>query len=460
MSREHLAQLKMARQSPALQPRALWVSETREKLAREARATAAASATAPDVTMVDRLIVLSRMFLPAQVWQTARAVGVFFLAGTVAVGGWIMGASASQDSLPGEALYGVKLAMEKTEVAVADVVSSPKVVAAKELDFAARRAAEAKKSQHSSQKAVALESLQQTIESAGKRLEKVVQQSPEQAVEVARVVSEKTDQILDTLHQATVTVAGVNNEPVAASTTAATIALNAQVQETEQLIEKAGVQAVQVLIEKGTHSDVKETVEKKLEKVATDMADIVKQAATVIATSTPVNAQAAALVPVISVAPLADISSSTTTSASTTVGAGTSVSPTAMAKAAPGTTTSTVQLPDAKQVEVAIGEAKTLLDGNNLQGALEKVKELYDIKNEAKNAVIQIDIAKSAGATVVPTATTGTAPVSVQIVPAVVQTSTATATLPIKEPTTSPVQLQTPSTSTTGQSTSGVVKTP
>jgi hypothetical protein len=382
------------------------------------------SDTSVNVTWLDRVNGVAHLFVPAQVWQLARTSAILFLAGSVAVGGWIVGASASQDSLPGEPLYGVKLAIEKTEVAVADAVASPRVAAAKELDFAARRVTEIKNSLSTEQKVVALQSLQQSMQSANKRLEDTVQNSPEQALALAQVVNEKTEQILDTLHASTVIPALTSSSTVATSTPDSAVVT--QVQKTEQLIEQTGVQAVQVLIDKGDNDSVKETVEKKLEKVTTDITDVAAQAASVIASSTIVTSDVAdTLLP-------ASATGTLSTSGTTSI----LVPATIVESVVPvmTNTTSVQLLSGAKQVQEKIGAAKDLLDDNNLRGALQKVKELYDIKNEAKDVVIKIDIAKNAAlnavsnATKTATSTTVTGTVMIIAVPVLGSANPATGT--------------------------------
>src|SRR3989338_8403054 len=64
----------------------------------------------------------SSIFVPRQLVAAARMTLTFVLIGSVAVSGWIASVSASQNSLPGEALYGVKLATEKTELIVATAI--------------------------------------------------------------------------------------------------------------------------------------------------------------------------------------------------------------------------------------------------------------------------------------------------------------------------------------------------
>jgi hypothetical protein len=199
-----------------------------------------------------------------------------------------------------------------------------------------------------------------------------------------------------------------------------------QVQKTEQLIEQTGVQAVQVLIDKGDNDSVKETVEKKLEKVTTDITDVAAQAASVIASSTIVTSDVAdTLLP-------ASATGTLSTSGTTSI----LVPATIVESVVPvmTNTTSVQLLSGAKQVQEKIGAAKDLLDDNNLRGALQKVKELYDIKNEAKDVVIKIDIAKNAAlnavsnATKTATSTTVTGTVMIIAVPVLGSANPATGT--------------------------------
>ena len=54
----------------------------------------------------------SSIFVPRQLVAAARMTLTFVLIGSVAVSGWIASVSASQNSLPGEALYVVDLATD------------------------------------------------------------------------------------------------------------------------------------------------------------------------------------------------------------------------------------------------------------------------------------------------------------------------------------------------------------
>ena len=63
---------------------------------------------------------------------------------TVAAGGWLGSVSAAEASLPGDVLYSVKLAGEKTQIAVARVTGNKKSEFNLQMDHATNRAREIK----------------------------------------------------------------------------------------------------------------------------------------------------------------------------------------------------------------------------------------------------------------------------------------------------------------------------
>ncbi len=398
MSREITEQLKALRHRPnGFAPDQAWIDKTRTSVLRNIETRLApvarprADEPSPGDLLWQRVREATQIFLPRHMVRVARHALTLLLIGSLAVGGWIVSASASEDSLPGDALYGVKLAIERTEVAVADVVATREVAAGRELDFAARRALEVKKAPLNEQKVVALNSLQKSMASTNKRLEATEKQSPEEAVAVAAVVNKKTEQILASLvTEPIVTPPASSADPLPQLVPAESIAVSQEVLETEKLIEDTAVKAVKVLIENGSTDSVKETVEKKLEKIATDLVDIHQGNVAASVATTTATTTSTLSVPKVTPPVGADASSSTVTTTSFL----------------PAVTSTSSQvgaaLSDVKQaqerVEAAgarIDEAKQLIQGNNLLGALEKVQELYTIKNEAKDAAIQLDIAKN-----------------------------------------------------------------
>ncbi|MBI5728351.1 MAG: hypothetical protein HY984_01200 [Candidatus Magasanikbacteria bacterium] len=379
-----------------LNPDESWVRENKIALLGRLRvAEPAPSATSLWCKIEETIsVVVSR-----QVFAVARQAAVMLLVAGVAVGGWIVSASASQNSLPGEALYGVKLAIERTEVSVAEAVGASEVAAIKELDFAARRAREAKKSPRREQKVVALQSLQQNIASANKRLDKAQEQSPEQAASLAKVVTQKTDQILESLAADNKSVAG---------TVQGTAAVSQEVHAAEKLIEETGVKAVKVLIaNNGDASEVKEVVEKKLENVAKALVGLNQDASLAASTSLAngiagqmslVTGTVSTSVPVLPVVAPALLGATNTVAVAVS---GTAPAAALLAPVVGVSTTSasgtTAVLQDVQVIhekveaaEARLGEAKSLIQGNNLLGAIEKVAEVYSIKNEAKQVATQL----------------------------------------------------------------------
>jgi hypothetical protein len=168
-----------------------------------------------------------------------------------------------------------------------------------------------------------------------------------------------------------------------------------EVGEATHLLEATGVKAVEVLVAQtlAGNADVnvaelKASVEKKLEKIATDVNTLNKDvaaASTVVASSTSVNLTTPSTTAFIASTTLIDSKSGMTT---TTPSASTS----------PLTPQETVKATEqkvgeaSKIVEQGIAEAKTLMDNNDLLGAIKKVQTLTEVKKDADTVVLEAKI--------------------------------------------------------------------
>lgn len=354
-----------------INPDRAWVVKNREIMLAQIRNTVEEEMRAPRVNLrrVARSVLqAAKIFIPDRIVVMSRAMSLTMVIAFVAVSGWIATVSASYDSLPGEVLYHVKIATEKTELIFASVAGEESKVETL-LRHASNRVDEYQKSKTPDQASIAIESLKKSIASTNESLEQIGGETGETAVAVAKVVNERTEQLLLSIDQVTEGNAKELNEAT-------------------NLIEATGVRAVEVLVEQNLAGDsgigldeVKATVEKKLERLVTGLSEINKDVAssTLLASTT---------------APLAVVSSTVDMSQITSTTAG---------------------------VSVGVQDVQTFIDQNDLLSAIKKVQTLTEAKNDAGIAVIEAKIATDA--LIQSTATTtpqgGAAPVATTSSPAV-----------------------------------------
>ena len=144
MSKEIISQLKKIREhNGQVNPDRVWVSANREQLLRQIGNTVHEEKPRFNLEQVWEGMSL---FLPSRlVYSVVRPVAAFILIGAIATSGWITSVSATQNCLPGETCYGVKLATEKTQELVVAVAGSDETATQMHLEFAKRRAEEVKK---------------------------------------------------------------------------------------------------------------------------------------------------------------------------------------------------------------------------------------------------------------------------------------------------------------------------
>ena len=131
MTRKHIKeQLQHLRHThDRINPDSAWVVRNRTLLLQQINNTVGVHRTfvTSDERTIDRCVrFLSRsahLFLPKNILVVGRSAFALFLVLAVTVSGWIATVSAT-NSLPGEPLYQVKLAREKTELIVISVVGT------------------------------------------------------------------------------------------------------------------------------------------------------------------------------------------------------------------------------------------------------------------------------------------------------------------------------------------------
>lgn len=137
-------QLKKVRQAEGrINPDATWMARTREQVIAHARASAerVESSITSSTPSLHGVFQRARAIFPSHAFAHARPLMMSLVVFVLASGGWIASASASE-SLPGDALWHVKLASEKTQIVLADITGNEQKNVELQLKFAHRRAEE------------------------------------------------------------------------------------------------------------------------------------------------------------------------------------------------------------------------------------------------------------------------------------------------------------------------------
>jgi len=153
-------------------------------------------------------------------YAVVRPLAIFILVGAMATGGWIASASATQNSLPGDLGYKVKMAVEKTQELVVAVTGSSQEKTQMQMEFAKRRAEEIKKVTQTPNKesqakvAIAVAGLESSLKSAKENLQATAANAPEKMIDMVQEVGNQTAEINNNLKTAqqqdsTIVVAGV-----------------------------------------------------------------------------------------------------------------------------------------------------------------------------------------------------------------------------------------------------------
>lgn len=362
-------QLRRMKNAGPWNPEEAWVSRTRAIFANARKH----SLPQPLASWSERVSAGLHIFVPHS-WITAiRPAMSVVLIGLLAVSGWIASVSASYDSVPGDVLYNVKIAAEKTQSMVVAVAGSNETKTQMHLEFAARRAKEVKQvvakkePQHA---AVAIESLKKSMVAASDTMKDVTgNPSVEKTVALAKDVNEKSGEIAYTL-----------NQVLKDSTAKGDAALTKEVVEAAKVANDTGIAAVEAAVKSvvqtttqaaGTGAqvqEVKELVEEKIQTIAAEQ-----------------KAAGAAVIQATAVGSIPLVTSTIISAVSTTI---------IMATSTPEKQTieQAVQKvsESAAAAEGAIAEAKNLIGKNQLQEALQKVKEANQVTQETRQAVVEV----------------------------------------------------------------------
>lgn len=256
--RQQLKQLQ--RYQHSINPRDAWVRDNKAKLMAQINNTTSEETGRFSVFNLSDLM---SVYMPRQMAAVARPALIFVIAIATTVGGWVAGVSASYDSLPGDTLYGVKLATEKTQVALATVAGDKETETQLHLEFAGRRSDEVKQvlgkdDPEAPQKAeAAIQQLKKSIESAKQTVQEVGETDVAKAVGLARDVSQKTVEISSNLKDAVSAASRQENN------------IAKEVVETKQIVTAANIETLKIVVEKTAQSP--EKTSEALQKRVTDL---------------------------------------------------------------------------------------------------------------------------------------------------------------------------------------------
>lgn len=205
----------------AVNPSSEWIARNRSIMLSQIKNTVDCEKQA---SAGDWLQAISVFFQPrGMVYAVARPVFVFALMLVLGTAGWLSTVSAAHNSLPGDMMYPVKLATEKTQVAVVEVLQGNAASAEMRLSFVSRRAEELDKINNSVQldektkKTKATEvvaQMQAEVKNVNDKLEAAKIDAPIEAKAVAAVIDSKTVEIKNILQETSADVS--TKETVAA----------------------------------------------------------------------------------------------------------------------------------------------------------------------------------------------------------------------------------------------------
>lgn len=170
--------------------------------------------------------ILSLIIPQKTVYAVVRPAVIFTVCFTLGTAGWITTVTASLESLPGDALYPVKLATEQTQVAVTQAIKGDAASTELRVSFVSRRADEVAKviaapavndAEREGRVQIAVANLTSEVESVSVKLNEVKNENPEIAIHVAQLIDTKVNAIQLTLE--------ATQQSSSTSSTSATLAI-------------------------------------------------------------------------------------------------------------------------------------------------------------------------------------------------------------------------------------------
>lgn len=191
-------------------PDRVWVSENKARLMERITAEVADEQVNRGRWFLCKQAI--KTFVPGSVLAYARPAFTAMMVLIVAIAGWAASVSASFNSLPGDVLWNVKVAAEKTQI----VFSSKEEKIKKKLEFAERRVEEVKMvleledTEKKTEKRVEAakreiqkvqKSIKEVVDDTEKTVKDTIKKDPTKAVELALAVEGKTDDIAKDLDE-------------------------------------------------------------------------------------------------------------------------------------------------------------------------------------------------------------------------------------------------------------------
>ena len=201
------------------------------------------------VSLYFRAQTLAKLFIPRDVWRFAlQPMLVFVLVLGVGAGGWITSVQAASKSLPGDMLYSIKIASEKTQVALASLSQDERVVTGLRVAFATRRLDEVKKvsqvknqEEKESRTREAVRGFKDQMTTLNTSLTTLKNEQPESLAHLAKTVGEKSGEFADALSK----THAVDDSPI----------MKHELEEAERLVQKTSDAAVAVAVEQHASGD-------------------------------------------------------------------------------------------------------------------------------------------------------------------------------------------------------------
>lgn len=386
MPQQIISQLKELKNVKGrVNPDHFWVEKNREILLQQI------SQTVPDKKSFIWSDVWDGMaiFLPNRlVYGVIRPVTALLLIGAVATSGWIASVSATESCLPGQVCYGVKMAVEKTQELVVTATSSGEETTQMHLDFAQKRANEAKKvvenkkPDASKQAKVAIDKMEKSIKTASETLKDVSNSKPEKVLAVAQNVTTKTKEISETLKEISDTLKNTENQ-----TTEVNVA------DAKSVLKEAGFQAMETIVQTKEEGKVvvdeqalKDLIKNEINNVLTDSQDLqtnVEALAKSIENKGELMIELPTMTAPVNTTTVAE--AETQTSSSTVTTTVQTISLTAL------TTDITKKVEGVQAIiKTDLEAVAVLMENNQVKEALQKVKETSQLAQETNKIVSEV----------------------------------------------------------------------
>ncbi len=300
MSHELLRSLRQMRKTEKrIVPDAAWVRATRATLLMQVKNSLP---TAESITLQQQVRGTFKAFVPNNFGEWIRRPLIAFMSLiTVLAGGSIMSVSAAEQALPGDLLYGLKLATEQARLAFTPVKEERLKL---KTEFTSRRVDELKQvaddGQHPDRVVQVAEILKRDLDTLKQQLDEVVQEVPAaNAAAAAKLVDQKSTEVINALQGTKSQLSPENIEKVT---------------EAQSVAADTSVKAIEVLAEQ--HRQSNDVV--PAEDVARAISDHVK-VVTDVTSSTPaiVSTSTNPLIGTTSTQALTDIVTSSTSSTTT-----------------------------------------------------------------------------------------------------------------------------------------------